>query len=154
MDSFYTIVIAVAVILLIIILTYVGILLSEKKLSGENQVAFPPIANTCPDNWEAKIHIDTNGVENVYCAVPTDATTKNVGTILDTNTTDSTKTNAEVTTGYNKSLITENNNQVGVIDFNSNLWAADGKTPDCAKKAWADTYDIQWDGISNYTKCE
>lgn len=154
MDSFYSIVITVAVILLIIILTYVGILLSEKKLSGENQVPFPPIANTCPDNWDTKIHTDANDVENVYCVVPTNINMKNIGTILDKNATNTSKTNAELTTGYNNTLFTKNNKPLGVIDFNSNLWAALGETPDCAKKTWADTYDIQWDGISNYTKCE
>ena len=154
MDSFYTIVITVAVILLIIILTYIGILLSEKKLSGENQIPFPPIANTCPDNWDAKIHTDATGAEKIYCAVPTNVNIKNVGTILDTSTTNSAKTNAELTLGYNKTIIIENDKPVGVIDFNSNLWATQGKTTDCAKKSWADTYDIQWDGISNYTKCE
>lgn len=154
MDSFYNIVVIVAVILLIIILTYIGILLSEKKLSGENLVGFPPIKNTCPDNWDTKTKVDdVNNTEKVYCVVPK-KDMKNVGTILDVNTSNTSKTNAEVTPGYTDSTFKVDDKPLGVIDFDSNLWATQGKTPDCAKKSWADTYDIMWDGISNYTKCE
>jgi len=153
MDSFYTIVIIVAVILFIIVLSYVGIMIADKKLSGESQVVFPPIKNTCPDNWDTKIQEDDNGVEKVYCVVP-GQDMKNVGSILNNNTTDTSKTNAEATPGYNNSIFEKNNEPLGVIDFDSQLWSAMGQTPDCAKKTWADTYDVLWDGISNYTKCE
>jgi|LauGreSuBDMM15SN_2_FD.fasta_scaffold73434_3 hypothetical protein len=47
MDSFYTIVVLVAVVFLIICLIIVGIMMQYQK--GED--AFPPKANTCPDKW-------------------------------------------------------------------------------------------------------
>jgi hypothetical protein len=47
MDQFYTIVLAVAVIILIITLTYIGIKMKSSKASQP----FPPVANTCPDYW-------------------------------------------------------------------------------------------------------
>jgi hypothetical protein len=153
MESFYNIVLIVAVILLILILTYVGILLAEKKLSGESQANYPPVKNSCPDNWEAKIKEDVNGIETTYCKVPIDSM-KNIGTILDKNSTDNDKTNAETTIGYNATLFSDRDKVEPVIDFESQLWLTQGKTADCAKKAWADTYDIQWDGISNYNQCE
>ena len=153
MDSFYNIVLIVAVILFILVLTYIGILLAEKKLTGEVAANYPPVQNSCPDNWEAKIHVDENDVEKTYCKVPTDSM-KNIGTILDKSKTSSDKNNAETTIGYNASLFSDGDNVEPVIDFESHLWLTQGKTADCAKKAWADTYDIQWDGISNYNQCE
>ena len=47
MDNFYTIVLIIAVIALIGILTYIGIIMSY----GEGTVAYPPHSNTCPDYW-------------------------------------------------------------------------------------------------------
>jgi hypothetical protein len=153
MELFYNTVVIVAVVLLILILTYIGIMLAENKLSGENQSSFPPVKNSCPDNWDAKIKEDASGVEKTYCLVP-NAGMKNIGTILDTSTENNDKNNAEITVGYDSSSFSDENNTVGVIDFDSPLWLSQGKTADCAKKTWADTYDIQWDGISNYNQCE
>jgi len=48
------------------------------------------------------------------------------------------------------------------IDFGSDTWtqATDlsnvdfsGLSETCAKKKWANTYDILWDGVSNYNSC-
>ena len=136
---FYKIVIIVAIVLLILILTYVGILLAEKKLTGENLVGFPPVKSSCPDNWESKV--DAN--DNVFCVVPT-ANNKNVGSLLEAASLTANSNIYETTTfpGTN------------VINFSDSLWAGSGKTADCAKKDWANTYDVLWDGISNYTKCD
>jgi hypothetical protein len=144
MEMFYKIVIIVAVILLILILTYIGILLAEKKLTGENLVGFPPVKSSCPDNWEAKV--DANN--KVFCVVPS-SQKKNVGTILDESIVDNTKMNYEMTSGYDSTTFSGSN----VINFDDSLWAGSGKSADCAKKDWANTYDILWDGISNYTNC-
>lgn len=58
MEPFYLIVLAVATVLLILILTYIGIKLRKSKKS----IPFPPVANTCPDYWIA----DPSG-----CKIPT-----------------------------------------------------------------------------------
>ena len=145
MELFYKIVIIVAIVLLILILTYVGILLGEKKLTCENLVGFPPVKSSCPDNWESKVDDD----DNVFCVVPTE-NKKNVGTILDASAIDATKKNIETTTGYNTTTF----QGTDVVNFSDSLWSGTGKSADCAKKDWANTYDVLWDGISNYTKCD
>ena len=101
MEAFYTIIVIVALILLILILTYVGMKVSSQDSSSS--VPFPPHQNTCPDNWKAKSITDSNNNESTYCEVPTE-NMKNVGTILDTSTSDSSKTNAELTAGYNDTI--------------------------------------------------
>jgi hypothetical protein len=148
MEFFYTIVLLIAVILLILVLTYIGI-----KISGQKQgssVDFPPRQNTCPDNWKAKTITDSNNNESVYCEVPTE-NMKNVGTLLETSTNDSTKTNAQMSSGFNDTLFSDATN--GVIDFNSPTWLAQGSSAECSKQLWANTYDIQWDGITNMSGC-
>ena len=49
METFYIIVLSVAVGLLILLLTYIGIKMTYYRTSGVN--AFPPISSSCPDNW-------------------------------------------------------------------------------------------------------
>jgi hypothetical protein len=47
MDTFYIVTLTIAIVLLIIILTYIGLKIRGKNL---NQ-SFPPQAASCPDNW-------------------------------------------------------------------------------------------------------
>jgi hypothetical protein len=47
MDTFYTVVVLVAVVFLILCLTIIGIMMQYQKGSD----VFPPTANTCPDKW-------------------------------------------------------------------------------------------------------
>ena len=152
MDIFYTVVVVVAVIMLILVLTYVGLMIAERNV-GTSLVEYPPIANSCPDNWIAKTLTDNDGNESIYCEVPS-INMKNKGTILEPSTTNSNMTNAQITYGYNETLFTDvSSNPVGVIDFNDPLWLSTGKTSVCAKKDWCDTFDIIWDGVTNYSKC-
>ena len=59
METFYLIVLSVAIILLIIILAYIGIYgMNEKSKS-----AFPPVKYDCPDYWQKN--------ENGKCVIPT-----------------------------------------------------------------------------------
>ena len=152
MDIFYTVVVVVAVIMIILVLTYVVLMIAERNV-GTSLVEYPPIANSCPDNWIAKTLTDNDGNESIYCEVPS-INMKNKGTILEPSTTNSNMTNAQITYGYNETLFTDvSSNPVGVIDFNDPLWLSTGKTSVCAKKDWCDTYDIIWDGVTNYSKC-
>jgi len=121
---FYLIVISIALILLIVILTYIGIL-----MTGNNSVApYPPIANTCPDTWV----VDNNG----NCVIPTNG--NNLGT-FSASIADSSNTPGLV-------------NGMALINPNDPAWSS-GKGSVCAKNIWANTYNIQWDGISNYNSC-
>ena len=58
MDSFYTIVIAIAVIFLIIVLIIMGLMLQRQ----DSDKVYPSYATTCPDGWA----IDMNG----NCKIP------------------------------------------------------------------------------------
>jgi hypothetical protein len=131
MDNFYTIVLIIAVIALIGILTYIGIIMSY----GEGTVAYPPHSNTCPDYWEVTQD------EEIKCKIPLDGE-KNTGHIYDNGGLDAQFT--EATPG-----ITEGN---GSINFADEEWKAVGSEL-CAKKDWANKFGIIWDGISNYNDC-
>ena len=74
MEWFYFITIAIAIILLIVVLTFIGTsMVGNKKGSNPDEV-FPPIKNTCPDLWSSEI----DGDGKVWCKVP-EAGTGNVG---------------------------------------------------------------------------
>ena len=128
MDNFYTIVIVIAIILLIGILTYIGMLMNDS--SGSE--IYPPSSTTCPDYWE----ITAGG----KCKIPQSGG-KNRGTLF--NEHGSIQANSSTTPG----LVDD-----AVINFNDDGWNKSGNSV-CAKKHWANTYGIVWDGISNYNDC-
>tara|TARA_Y200000002_G_scaffold83245_1_gene66019 strand:- start:26003 stop:26446 length:444 start_codon:yes stop_codon:yes gene_type:complete len=147
MDLFYTIVIVIAVVILILALTYIGILVTEKTM-GSNMVAYPPVETTCPDNWTVRINTDaTDGVNQVQgCNIP-DSDMKNTGTLYDVGSTTLVEDLSDNTPGFNSGT---NGNY---IDFQHEGWVYNG-LPTCAKKTWANTYNIEWDGITNYSLCD
>jgi hypothetical protein len=136
MDTFQITVLIVAAVLLILIFATVGIL---SKYAAFDKV-FPPIANTCPDYWT----VDMSG----NCRLPL-KNGSNSGTVytgdtinLTANKDDESKT---YTPGYNSDR--------SFINFTDPLWGTLGKNPVCAKKNWAATNTLQWDGITNYNSC-
>ena len=142
MDMFYGIVVGVAVSLLIIMLTYIG--MQMESTTNVSEAGFPPVKQTCPDKWEATLDSD----KQVLCNVPDYAenSMKNVGNIYGADGTIS-PVIAEATPGLQLA------NNKSTIDFNHATWSAYGLTSDCKKKEWANAYNIVWDGISNYNKC-
>ena len=134
MDAFYTIVFTIAVVVLIIILTYFGITMQRSK---NNDTKFPPTLSECPDYWE----FDANGL----CVVPSNK--KNVGSIFDNTGSMTLKT--DTTPGLS---ITDNGKKYSV-NFNDNNWVAGGVTNVCKQKQWANKHGILWDGVSNYNSC-
>jgi hypothetical protein len=141
MDNFQMIVLAIAVLILIVILTFIGITLATSKKS----VVFPPVSNTCPDYWQ----VSSDGKS---CTVPSSSTVTNTGSIFnkdggklqDSFTT--TKLTARYpfgTPGYSD----------GIISFSDAGWTSNGKSAICQQKSWANNYGIQWDGVSNYNRC-
>jgi len=138
MELYYTIVLSVAVIVLIILLTYVGILMQKKQGSSQ---PFPPIKNTCPDKWTSKIKKDEDGDDTVLCEIPGPNGT-NIGTMLD-------NINSDNTPGYAVS----DAETPATIDFNHDGWSAQGTNADCARKNWANKFGVVWDGITNYNMC-
>ena len=128
MDNFYIIVIVIAIILLIGVLTYIGMLMNES--SGSE--VYPPSSTTCPDYWE----IDSDG----KCKIPQSGA-KNRGALF--SEAGRFLANSSTTPGLDSDIS---------IDFNNDEWNKDGKGV-CAKKHWANTYGIVWDGVSNYNDC-
>jgi hypothetical protein len=125
MDIFYIIVLSVAIMLLILVLTYIGIKMMYSRNSSTN--TFPPTASACPDYWDS----DSNG----RCVVPGSNAT-NHGSI------DPSKLNSN-TCGY----VSPNS-----FDFNASCWTKSGSSI-CSKNLWAKQNNITWDGITNYNGC-
>lgn len=126
MDVFYIIVSVVAIVLLIVFLTYIGIVMKySKNATGTN--VFPPQASDCPDYWE---------VFNNKCKIPK-AGTRNYGSM------NGSAING--TPGYSPSE--------GTIDFKDAAWSSSG-TAICNKKKFANKFGLVWDGVSNYNGCK
>lgn len=131
METFYIIVITVAIICLILTLTVIGIILSSQK----TDVVFPPTKNTCPDYWTSASN--TDGTTENKC-IPSSL---NVGTYGNTS-------------AMLKSSIIPGNTGIA-IDFGDVYWATNyNTTSECALKSWTNKYDISWDGVSNYNGCK
>ena len=131
--DFYTIVLTIAVVLLILILTFVGIKMSSSKYNNQTNVSFPPVKSSCPDYWV---------VDGSYCVIPTNGRT-NTGTIYNNN--------GDITLLPSSTYGYVSGNSY--INFNDAMWGKMGKTTVCQQKDWTGKYNIVWDGISNYNNC-
>ena len=123
MFSFYTIVVIIAVILLIISLTVVGVTLKSNK----NVKPFPDYQNTCPDFWTLDVSGNScipQGINVPYASSVNDAA-KHAGVYKNANSTEITSINIS------------DDNWVGL----------------CDKAAWAKKYNILWDGVTNSNTC-
>lgn len=119
---------AIAVVALILILTVVGVMLSNKS-----SVVFPPSRNTCPDYWDQII----DSTNNKYTCKIND---RNKGTFVPT-------TDTAATPGYNA--------EKNAIDFNHEGWGKQGNSSSlCSLQKWCHDKKISWDGVSNYNGCK
>jgi hypothetical protein len=158
MDSFYLTVLSVATIILILALTYVGVLLySTKSVSS-----FPPMKNPCPDYWR---------YDNVKgCEFPKTTASKNRGSMgvvagkeaiitgdsepkfkgLSILKYDDDIATSEATATYNGAI-----HKRTFFDMNNsgwdNIYGKKGKL--CNQKHWAIANKISWDGVSNTNEC-
>jgi len=131
--DFYTIVLIVAVVLLILVLTFLAIKMSTAKYYNQTNVPFPPVKSTCPDYWK---------VDGSYCIVPINGNT-NTGSIYKTN--GNSVLSSVNTFGYD---ITRN-----AFNAYDTTWGTSGKSSVCQQKDWCGKYNIIWDGVSNYNNC-
>jgi hypothetical protein len=130
MESFHIIVLTIAVIILILVLTVIGIMMTNKTYDSS---VFPPSTNSCPDYWTA----GTNG----NCTV----LSVNKGSFTTSGGTDTYDfTLPGKTPGYS----------AGIVNFNDNGWTSNGGTALCNQKDWAIKYGISWDGVANYNGCK
>jgi hypothetical protein len=126
MDIFYIIVPTIAIVILILILTYIGIKMANNRVATASN-AYPPQKSTCPDYWQVN---PTNG----YCMVPSQGT-RNSGTI----------NKYDKVTGYDAGS--------NSVNFQKTEWATNGGSTICGVKSWCKTNNITWDGVSNYNAC-
>jgi len=125
MPSYYTIVIIIAIVLLVVALTMVGLTLNKKN----NKNPFPNYQNSCPDYWTIENgHCIPNGGINVPTVNQYTATKLgHAGVVLDDQT---------------------NPTKIVSLDLSGNNW-----TSICDKHAWANANGILWDGIANNNTC-
>jgi hypothetical protein len=60
--------------------------------------------------------------------------------------------NPSITPGFSQTTDSKNK-IIYSIDFNNAAWSGTGAQGICSKSKWAKTYNVEWDGISNYTAC-
>ena len=137
MDSFYLIVLAVATLVLILMLAFLGWNMSNAKKGTQ----FRTITTSCPDNWKSEKLI-VGGAEIIACKIPTANFNKRNDKL----------------SGYMSTLTSVgyiNVDKTEYLNFADNLWNKDVKTPNptCAKKKWAETNGIRWDSVENANYC-
>lgn len=130
MEVFYKIVLSIAIILLILILTFFGVLI---KYENQNTI-YPPTLSTCPDYWTH----DGSG----NCAMPT---------VLSSDLSSPLNTGGQSTLGT--SSVAPYSKDGKTFSITNTLWTSGGKSTLCAQKSWANQSNIIWDGVSNYNKC-
>ena len=156
--DFYFIVSAIAIVSLILILTFFGVLMQNKN-SGQT---FPINALQCPDYWT---------YDGSYCVSPA----TNLNQIIDPNSSNKFNTatpglpkttTTTTTTTYtipdplikvpiNFGHVNWTNGTISNIDYTS-TWNPAGITYDsslCAIKTWTNYYGVHWDGVSNTNQC-
>ena len=134
MDVFYIIVLSTAVILLILLLTYIGIQMTRNSANGS--IAFPPKVSSCPDYWSAGLS------DSSACMIPYYKSV-NTGGLYDTS--GNLRLNNASTYGLNSTNYS--------IDFTDLGWTKGGNNAKCTQKKWANQYGLVWDGVSNYNGC-
>ena len=145
MDNFYLIVLGAASLILILMLAFMGWTISN----ANKTTRYPTITTTCPDNWTP---VPTDAYPGL-CERPDSSSQYNYGKVGQTIDNDLT-TYMTVASG----IVPKN--QVGVIagkfnemNFSPDVWSGTGIDPTCAKKKWADKYNITWDSVTNAAYC-
>ena len=142
MERFYWIVILIALLALLGILTYVGILMTYYR---DKDTTYPPVAATCPDFWMVS---DENPNK---CKVPAgNDSAVNTGGVYTKNEQDPDNVtyDSQLNTTTTFGLDAHNN----TIDFAHTDWGMGG-TSTCKKQAWANQYGLVWDGVTNFNGC-
>jgi hypothetical protein len=125
MDIFYIVVSSIAIILLILILTVIGIMMKNTNAITN----YPPYQSKCPDYWG----VNADGI----CSQP--SKTAVVNNLPRTY-------NAASDDKLNKATYSGRSDGPYNFDFSKNSI--------CDNMAWSKRWNIQWDGVSNsLAKC-
>ena len=132
MDYFRFVVLIIAIVVLILTLTVIGIILAKQS---SNKV-YPPEYMDCPDYWSFN-------TETSLCKVPSYGltTSLNIGGIYD-------KTGKLLLNNSNTPGFTRDSSNNVFVNFKDTAW---GGT--CGLKKWSNNNSVVWDGISNFNTC-
>ena len=130
---FYIIVLSIAVVILILFLTFMGIMMRHQNAKA----VYPPTTSICPDYWKA----DDSG----NCIMPTQTSSTNKTIFINSGGKNNLGTNPNIAP-YSKDTKS--------FSINNVLWSSGGKSVLCAQKDWSMENNIIWDGISNYNGCQ
>ena len=127
-SNFYTLVLTIAIVVLILVLSFFGWIMSKQKQTDNS----PKLQTSCPDHWTV-----VNDAGKTYCQQPS------VGNV---NYGDS-----------SANLMADNKTQVpgfanNQFDFTNSGWSSGGNSV-CSKKKWADSHGIHWDTVTNANYC-
>tara|TARA_B100001059_G_scaffold83476_1_gene81545 strand:- start:2143 stop:2526 length:384 start_codon:yes stop_codon:yes gene_type:complete len=126
MDSFYSIVLLIAFILLLLALIAIGIMLQKQG----DKVAFPSQNSPCPDGWGIK--------DNGHCEAPGASHPNYPSNLLDA---------SGSFTPFQMTML-----QDWDISGSSD-WKPKDSSTICDLRDWTIAHSVQWDGISNYNSC-
>ena len=132
--DFYTIVIIIAAIFLILCLVGVGLLMQRYNAA----TTFPPVQNPCPDGWM---------VNGQKCLI-----NENVNTGFIKSNIPSFLNNTYGLSNSKDEVVTNPLDGYTFVNFNDKAWNKSGSSI-CGQKKWANQYGISWDGVSNNTGC-
>ena len=141
MDKFYTYVVIVAFVILVLALIGLGVILQNQD-KGE---VFPPIQSKCPNNWVSSVsgcYIDTTILENIGDLTPSNLSSADLKYMAPGTYT----TNASKVSSLTPVTPTTGGPTYYEIRFVPEALA-------CDKRKWANMHGILWDGISNYNQC-
>lgn len=151
-DSFYLIVLSIAIIILIIALGFMGWMLSHQK----DEIKFPGITTTCPDFW-------TISQDGTKCEQPVNNFNK--GTVKPGIKNKDKKDITSVLEAYKKpgtsewttipgksTAAAEEKHTANSFDSNDAGWGS-GNDAICNKRKWANNNKINWDTVTNVNFC-
>ena len=133
MELFYPTVVIIALLCLVIFLTFIGLMMKNDKSTA----IYPPTSNVCPDYWVS----DSKG----NCFIPERKSFSDKSVILNTGNSGCSllsKKNVAPYSSDGRSFSSKNP-----------LWTSKGETTICAQKNWSINNNIVWDGVSNYNMC-
>ena len=150
MKLFYLMVIIVFLVILILSLTFIGVMMR----TGTQTQKFPPNISQCPDMWIPDgsfchfngVNYGTYGVSSTNKRILTEnnkpySYTENNKPPLDNPV-------PFFTYGGDREYIKST-----TIDSFDPKWSSQGLSTKCSKKKWANKYGIQWTGISQNNEC-
>ena len=148
MDSFYWIVLAIAVVFLIIGLTAVSMMLRHE----DTEAIFPKSHAPCPDGWKSK---EGKCYFKDMRSTPEFSSTFDSGNYGTQTGTDFRYLLLSMPTGVTMNDVFYTLSNTG-IELDNSDYGCVTFNPDatiCQKKAWANHHKIKWDGITNYNNC-